>query len=68
MPASAVHDGGVMVVEDGRAIKRPVMVGLKTASGEVEVKSGLIGGEDLIVSGPEGLKEGDRVKVEDGAK
>ena len=39
---------------------------LTSARDEVEIKSGLRGGEDLIVHPPEKLKEGDRVTVMDG--
>jgi HlyD family secretion protein len=62
VPASAVRDGAVFVVEDGKAIKRTVSV-LKTSGGrEIEVSKGLIGGEDLIVSPPESLQDGARVR------
>jgi hypothetical protein len=35
---------------------------MTTASGDIEIKKGLIGGEDLILSPSETLKDGDRVK------
>jgi HlyD family secretion protein len=62
VPASAVRDGAVFVVENGKAIKRTVAVD-KTAGRDVEVRKGLIGGEDLIVSPPESLQDGATVKV-----
>src|SRR5262249_55232649 len=63
VPVSAIRDGAVFVVENGKALKRPVEV-VKSVSGrEVEVRKGLIGGEDLIVSPPESLVDGARVKV-----
>ncbi len=68
VPSSAVHEGTVFVVEEGKARKVAVTTGLRSASGEVEVKKGLIGGEDLIVAPPEGLKEGDAVKIKGAAK
>ena len=61
-PASAVHDGAVFVVLDGKAIKRLVKTGAASGSG-VRIESGLIGGEDLIVSPPADLKDGDKVRL-----
>jgi HlyD family secretion protein len=63
IPSTAVRDGAVFVVEDGRAVKRSVQLGQRTASGDVEVRKGLIGGEDLIVSPPGELKDGDKIKI-----
>ena len=63
VPASAVRDGAVFVVENGKAIKRTVDVSKSTDGRNVEVTKGLIGGEDLIVSPPESLEDGARVKV-----
>jgi hypothetical protein len=48
---------------DGKARRVAVTTGLRSASGELEVKKGLIGGEELIVSPPEGLKDGDAVRM-----
>jgi HlyD family secretion protein len=63
IPSSAVRDGAVFVVENGKAMKRPVEV-VKTGAGhDAEIRKGLIGGEDLIVSPPESLEDGARVKV-----
>lgn len=61
VPASAVKDGSVFVVLDGRAVKRTVKTGATSPAG-VRVEQGLIGGEDLILNPPAGLKDGDRVK------
>jgi len=66
IPASSVHDGAVFVVENGRAIKRPVVTMKTTGGRQVEVQKGLIGGEDLIVNPPESLQDGERVKAMDG--
>jgi HlyD family secretion protein len=63
IPASAVKGGTVFVVEDGKALKRAVVVGVQTAS-EVEIKKGLIGGEDIILDPPATLNENDAVVVQ----
>jgi HlyD family secretion protein len=60
IPAAAVQDGSVFVVVDGKARKRSVTTGGSTAQGIV-VKSGLIGGEDLVLSPPPELKDGQNV-------
>ncbi|MBM7116140.1 efflux RND transporter periplasmic adaptor subunit [Archangium primigenium] len=51
------------VVKDGKARERVVELGLRTADGLVEVRSGLLAGEQLVVRGGEALKEGAAVKV-----
>ena len=61
IPQSAVQNGNVFVVVNGRARKRPVTTG-GTSSQGVLIDSGLIGGEDLIVSPPSDLKDGGRVQ------
>jgi HlyD family secretion protein len=61
VPASAVKDGAVFVMLEGRAVRRSVKTGA-TSPGGVRVEQGLIGGEDLILNPPAGLKDGDRVK------
>lgn len=62
VPASAVQNGGVFVVVDGHARKRPVTAGGTSDKGTL-IESGLIGGEDLIVNPPGNLKDGQRVEV-----
>ena len=57
-----MKDGAVFVVLDGRALRRPVRTGAVSSQG-VRVEQGLIGGEDVIVRPPDGLKDGDRVKI-----
>lgn len=56
---------GVFIVEGGRAVFRPVKVGI-AGSAHFEVTSGL-GGDEVVVSGPfkaiNELKDGDSVKV-----
>jgi HlyD family secretion protein len=61
VPASAVHNGAVFVIANERAVKRTVKTGATSTQG-VRIDDGLIGGEDLIVSPPDDLKDGDRVK------
>jgi HlyD family secretion protein len=65
VPASAVRDGVVFVVENGRAVKRSVDVLKGGVGAEVEIRAGLIGGEDLIVSPPETLQDGAKVRVQE---
>lgn len=62
VPASAVRNGGVFVVENGRAVRRSVSVGSSTGS-EVDIRDGLIGGEELIVDPPATLNDGDAVQA-----
>jgi HlyD family secretion protein len=61
IPASAVRDGAVFVVIDGRAVRRSVQASIKGPQG-VSIASGLIGGEDLIVNPPPDLKDGQKVR------
>jgi HlyD family secretion protein len=60
-PSTAVRDGAVFLLLDGRAVRRAVKTGAASGSG-VRVEEGLNGGEDLIVNPPPGLKEGDKVR------
>jgi HlyD family secretion protein len=66
VPMSAVRSGSVFVISGGRAVKRSVKTGatstLAGGAQAVHIEDGLIGGEDLIVSPPADLKDGDRVK------
>ncbi len=66
VPPSAVKDNSVFVVLAGRAIRRKVETGGVGSQG-VQVRHGLIGGEDLIVNPPDDLKDGDRVQVKGSA-
>jgi HlyD family secretion protein len=63
VPASAVRDGAVFVVENGKAVKRTVVSRANASGREVEISKGLIGGEDLIVSPPTTLQDGERVTM-----
>jgi HlyD family secretion protein len=57
-----VQNGAVFVVLDGRVVRRPVKVG-STSGQNARIESGLIGGEDLVVNPPAGLKDGQRVQA-----
>ena len=66
IPASAVRSGSVFVIAGGRAVTRAIKTGatnpLPGGGQGVTVEDGLIGGEDLIVSPPADLKDGEKVK------
>jgi HlyD family secretion protein len=62
IPEGAVQNGSVFVVVNGHARKRPVTTAGNSEKG-VLIESGLVGGEDLIVSPPANLKDGQRVEV-----
>lgn len=51
------------VIEDETARERTLTLGMRTADGMVEVKSGLAAGEQLVVRGAEPLREGAKVRV-----
>ncbi len=61
VPNSAVKEGAVFVFLDGKALRRAVKTGAAGAQG-TRIEEGLIGGEDLIVHPPAGLKDGDKVR------
>jgi RND family efflux transporter MFP subunit len=67
IPSAALKsDAGasfVWLVRDGRLTKRPVTVG-PVSGGFLEVRSGLSGGEQLLVGGVDEPKEGMRVKTQ----
>lgn len=63
VPGSAVREGAVFVVEDGKAARRSVSTAKIDGSSDVQVLKGLIGGEDLIVNPPASLQEGAKVNV-----
>jgi HlyD family secretion protein len=62
VPASAVKDGAVFVLFDGKAVRRTVKTGSTSGQG-IRIEEGLTGGEDLIVTPPAGLKDGDKVRT-----
>lgn len=66
VPADAVqHEGGasiVWVVREGVATKTTIEAG-PVSGGRREVRSGLSGGETLVIKPPSGLANGDKVNV-----
>ena len=62
VPNAAIRDNAVFVMFDGKALRRPVKTGAASGQG-VRIDEGLIGGEDLIVNPPAGLKDGDKVRL-----
>jgi multidrug efflux system membrane fusion protein len=68
VPQSAVRPSErgflAFVVEDGVARERILELGLRTAEGLVEVRSGVAAGETLVVRGAEALRDGAAVRVE----
>jgi HlyD family secretion protein len=63
VPKTALRDQGVFVVADGKATYRKVRVGTASAN-MVQIAEGLQEGDQVIVSLPVGLKEGQGVEVE----
>jgi HlyD family secretion protein len=61
VPATAVRDGAVFVMYDGRAVRRAVKTGATSSQG-IRIDEGLTGGEDLIANPPATLKDGDKVR------
>jgi HlyD family secretion protein len=61
LPASAVRDGAVFVVVDGKALRRAVQISGTSAQG-VMISSGLTGGEDVILNPPAELSDGQPVR------
>jgi membrane fusion protein, multidrug efflux system len=51
------------VVDGGKAVERPIQIGLKTEDGLVEILSGLTGNETVVVEGSDLLADG--VPVQD---
>ncbi len=63
VPKSAVVDGpAVFLLKDGKARKQPVQTG-KELWGQLEVVSGLAGGEQLITKGLEGITDGEKAAL-----
>lgn len=62
LPATAIRDGAVWIVLNGKAIRRTVKTAGVTAQG-LRVEDGLIGGEDIIAAPTAEIKEGVRVKA-----
>jgi HlyD family secretion protein len=66
-PAAAVKDGSVFVMLENKAVRRTVKTGAVSGS-DVRIEAGLIGGEDVIVNPPAGLKDGDAVRGKSGTQ
>ena len=62
IPASALQNGSVYTIVNGRARKRSVTSAGSTSNG-VLIRSGLVGGEELIVDPPPDLKDGQKVEI-----
>ena len=61
LPKTAVASGpAVFLLKEGRAVRQSVRTG-KELSEQIEIASGLEGGETVIVRGLEGLSDGERV-------
>lgn len=60
VPPSAVRDGAVFVILDGKAVARKVKTGTMSSQG-VRVEDGLYGGEDVILNPPAELRDGMKV-------
>jgi HlyD family secretion protein len=66
VPTAAIRDTGgkksIFIVFQGKANERSVKVGNSTSKG-IEIAEGLIGGEEIVLSPPPTLKDGDRVAI-----
>jgi RND family efflux transporter MFP subunit len=62
VPFTALRNGAVFVVADGRAQRKTVNAGI-IGDKRVEIRGGLLEGELVIVEPPEGLEDGDRVRA-----
>lgn len=58
----SIKDPYVFVIENGRAVKRPLQLGMQTDE-KLEVMSGLRKGEQVVVAGQYSLKEGAEVTI-----
>jgi multidrug efflux pump subunit AcrA (membrane-fusion protein) len=56
------------VVEGDVARERELTLGLRTADGRVEVRSGVKPGEKLVIRGAEALQDGAKVRVTAGGE
>lgn len=62
LPSSAIADGRVWEVRDGRLFSREVTIGA-VGSQRTEIRAGLAGGEWIVVQPPEDLSAGSRVRA-----
>lgn len=67
IPESAIRPSErgfvAFVIRDGKAEERHLSLGLRTADGRVEVVSGVVPGENLVIRGAEALRDGAAVTV-----
>jgi membrane fusion protein, multidrug efflux system len=66
VPRAALRDDVVWVVDDDRAVRRDVQVGLQGRD-RVEIRSGVQPGDRVVVAGASLLSDGARVRVVNGA-
>ena len=66
VPRSAIIDEAgetsVFIVEDGKAVRRPITTGYAN-NGYIEIVDGLTGSEKLVVVGQAGLRDGSKVSI-----
>lgn len=62
LPFTAVDDGRVWLVRDGRAERKAVETGIVGAN-RIEILKGVTADDRVIVNPPSGLEDGDRVRV-----
>jgi RND family efflux transporter MFP subunit len=66
IPQSAVRSDGnssyVFAIRDGKLERRAVSLGTQIGS-DVEVIAGVSSGDQLVVNGPQGLKDGEKVQI-----
>lgn len=62
IPATAVVDGAVFLVDNGKLVKRPIGVGA-TLGADIEVRRGLVGGEDIVTKPAANAKDGEAVRI-----
>jgi len=62
VPLAAVRDGEVWTVLDGRARRQKVDVGV-IGDTQIEIRSGISAGEQVVVDPPKRLKDGARVRA-----
>lgn len=63
VPAAAISQDAVYVVEDARAVHRPVEIGIRGPQ-TVEILDGLQEGEDVISPVPPDIRDGMRVRLQ----
>ncbi len=61
VPSGAIEQGKVWVVEDGKATRRSIRIGV-SGTDKTEILSGLAKGDKVIVNPPKELEEGQKVR------